>query len=425
MKNTIGSLLLTCCLASFPASIPELISAEPWARFHGLRGQGVSDDTILPVSWSEADYAWTRGLGARDVGSPVVYGGKVFYLLSFPEDNRIGVQSLDVETGELRWTRKFEQTSHHLHKRNTFASSTPFVDEAFVFVAWSEPEHTFLKCFDHEGVEIWSRDFGRWQSQHGFGTSPVVYGDSVFLFNSQQAEQLKPGEVAGESRMIAVDRKTGVTKWQAELDTTRSCYGVPALYQGPGASQLIDANTGNGMFGLDPKTGRLLWSLKVFEMRCCSTPVIVGDLAVASSGSGGGGNHLVAVRIPKDSSEQPQQVYRLDRGAPYVPTPVLKGNRLFMVDDKGVATCLTADSGKVIWAKRVGGNFSASPVVVGKRLLLIDLDGQATMLRAGDEYEKLAKFSLGGPVGATPAVVDGNVILRVGERLVCLRCKHN
>ncbi len=420
MKTTISRLLLMCfflgCLAAFPA----LRAAESWARFHGVDGQGLSDDTILPVSWTEADYAWTRELGSRDVGSPVVYGTNVFYLLSFPAENRVGVQSIDLESGKLRWTRKFEQTEHHLHKRNTFASSTPVVDEAFVFVAWSEPEHTYLKCFDHAGVEIWSRDFGRWESQHGFGTSPVVYGESVFLFNSQQADQLKPGQIAGSSRMIAVDRKTGKTQWQSDLDTTRSCYGVPALYQGGEASQLIDANTGNGMFGMDPKTGRMLWNIKVFEMRCCSTPVVVGDLAIASSGSGGGGNHLVAVRIPKTPGDQPEQVYRLDRGAPYVPTPAVKENRLFMVDDKGIATCLKADSGEVVWAKRVGGNFSASPVVIGERLLLIDLDGQATVLHAGDQYKQLAKFTLGGPVGATPAVVDGRVLLRVGERLVCL-----
>jgi len=423
MKLTFGPVFHILCFASLLALSPVLMGAEPWTRFHGSRGQGVSVDTVLPVSWSEADYAWTRDLGSRDVGSPVVYGGKVFYLLSFPGENKIGVQSVDLKTGELRWTRKFAQKSHHLHKRNTFASSTPFVDEEFVFVAWSEPEHTYLKCFDHAGVEIWSRDFGRWQSQHGFGTSPVVYGDSVVLFNSQQADQLKPGEAPGASRMIAVERKTGETQWQTELDTTRSCYGVPAFYSAQGKSQLIDANTGNGMFGLDAKTGSLLWSLKVFEMRCCSTPVIVGDLAIASSGSGGGGNHLVAVRIPKNSSEQPQQVYRLDRGAPYVPTPVVRGNRLFMVDDKGIATCLRADSGEVIWAKRVGGNFSSSPVVVGDRLLLIDLAGNATVLHAGDQYRQLAAFSLGGPVGATPAVADGSVVLRVGERLVCLRGK--
>ncbi len=400
-----------------------IIAADLWSRFHGPSGQGYVDGGLLPVTWSQSDYLWTRDLNAKDVGSPVVHGGNIFYLLSFPDEKQIGVQSIELASGKLRWTRKFEQSTHHLHKRNTFASSTPCVDDDYVFVAWSEPDHTFLKCFDHQGEEVWSRDFGSWQSQHGFGTSPAVYGDSVLLFNSQQAEQLKPGQAAGTSRMISVDRKTGATQWETGLATTRSCYGVPAKFEYEGKTQIVDANTGDGMFGLDAKTGRMLWNLEVFDMRCCSTPLVVGDLAIASSGSGGGGNHLVAVRIPKQDGEKPEQVYRLDRGAPYVPTPVLRGNRLFMVDDKGIASCVAATTGSVIWSKRVGGNFSSSPVVIGDRLLLINLDGEATVLQADDDYKQLAKFSLGAPVGATPAVVDGYILLRVGERLVCLKTK--
>ena len=92
-----------------------------------------------------------------------------------------------------------------------------------------------------------------------------------------------------------------------------------------------------------------------------------------------------------------------------------------MVDDKGIASCVAVKSGEVIWAKRVGGNFSASPVVFGDRLLLIDLQGQATVLNAGDDYQQLAKFSLGGPVGATPAIAGGYLLLRIGERLVCIK----
>jgi len=395
-------------------------AAEPWSRFHGVKGQGFVQDAVLPVSWSEKDYLWQRDLGSRDVGSPVVQDGNIYYLLSISGESKIAVQSVELATGKLRWTRKFDQRAHHLHNRNTYASSTPVADEEFVFVAWSAPEHTFLKCFDHDGKEIWSRDFGRWQSQHGFGTSPVIHGDVVLLFNSQQADQLKPREEAGVSRMIAVDRKTGRTRWETPLKTTRSCYGVPAIHQRDGRTQIIDANTGNGMFALNPRDGRMLWNLNVFEMRCCSTPLIVGDLAIASSGSGGGGNHLVAVRIPQRPGEKPEQVYRLDRGAPYVPTPAVKGNRLFIVDDKGIASCIDAMTGEAIWSKRVGGTFSASPLVVGDRLLLVSLDGEATVLSATDEYKELARFPLGGPVGASPAFVEGCLLLRVGDRLVCL-----
>lgn len=396
-------------------------SPADWPEFHGPQGEGYSSGT-LPGSWDESDYAWRRKLPAYDVGSPAIFGDRVYYLTSEPRQQLIRLESLELASGELRWSKEFPQPDHHLHSRNTFASSTPAVDEQNVFVAWSNPAHTFLKCFDHDGNEVWSRDFGRWQSQHGFGTSPKIFGGMVLLFNSQQGEQLDPGETAGYSRMIAVDRKTGDTIWQTPLKTTRTCYGVPAIYRSPsGSTQIIAANTGNGMFGLDAESGNMLWNLEVFSARCCSTPLIVGDLAIASSGSGGGGNHLVAVRIPDAPGEQPEQVYRIDRGAPYVPTPALHDGRMYIVDDKGFASCVDPRTGKIVWgSKRIGGTFGASPVVIGDTVLLINLDGEATLLKAADTYQQINQFDLGGPVGATPAYANGYLLLRVGDELRCL-----
>lgn len=398
------------------------VAAGPhgWARFHGVDGRGDAGDAKLPAEWTADDYTWRRDLGSRDVGSPIIFGDNVYYLTSRPNSAQIALESVDVRNGKLRWAREFEQTAHHLHKRNTFASSTPASDADYVFAAWAEPAHTYLKCFDHDGNEVWSRDFGPWQSQHGFGTSPRIHGDLVLLMNSQQAEQLKPGQSPGESRVIAVSRSTGETVWETELDATRSCYGVPAVFKSGGMTQIIDANTGNGMFGLDAETGKMLWNLKVFEMRCCSTPLILDDVAIGSSGSGGGGNHLVAVRIPTKPGQEPEQIYRIDRGAPYVPTPVLKDGRLFMIDDKGIASCVDAKTGEKIWMERIGGNFGASPLLVGDTLLLISLDGQATLVRASDRFEEIGKFDLGGPVGASPAFADGRLLLRIGNEIACL-----
>ena len=422
MMKLARSLGFAVCAALFPfAAAAE--SPESWTTFHGPNSQGFVTNGKLRTDWSEKDYSWRRKLGSRDVGSPVVSEGKVFYLASRPEKEMIAVEAVSLFTGDLLWSKSYPQPQHHLHSRNTFASSTPAADRDNVFVAWSNPSHTLLKCFDLDGNEIWSRDFGTWQSQHGFGTSPRIFGSMVLLFNSQQADQLEPGEVAGQSRMIAVDRKSGVTLWETPLATTRTCYGVPAIYQSDsGATQIIGANTGNGMFGLDAGSGKMLWNLEVFRMRCCSTPIIVGDIAIASSGSGGGGNHLVGVRIPKSADEKPAQVYMVEKGAaPYVPTPVLKDNRLYMIGDKGgIAACVNAQTGETLWTERIGGNFGASPIVVGDTLLIISLDGEATLLRAGDKFEKLGEVDLGGPVGATPAYASGRLLLRVDDELRCL-----
>ena len=425
-------------------------SPSGWSEFHGPGGRGYVAEGDLPSSWTDADYAWRRDLAAQDVGSPVIADGKVFYLASQPSDDRIAAEAIDLTSGDLLWSKAYAQPPHHLHARNTFASSTPAADDKHVFYAWSEPEHTYLKCFDHEGHEIWSRDFGSWQSQHGFGTSPRIFGDMVLLLNSQQATHLRPGQVPGESRMIAVDYHSGETKWEAPLKTTRSCYGVPAIYQaGDGSAQVIGANTGNGLFGLDAATGEMLWQTTVFRQRCCSTPLIVGDMAIGSSGSGGGGNHLVAVQIPTrrgsapssgiSSSEQvssadsvssavtassteggPRELYRIEKAAPYVPTPAVKGDLIFIVADSGIASCVDVKTGEVHWAKRIGGNFGASPIVIGDKLLVINLDGEATLLRASSSYQKLGEVDLGGPVGATPAYANGCLILRVDDELRCL-----
>lgn len=413
---------VACSLCLVGALAQSVMAESPssWSRFHGMDGHGFVADASIPNTWSDEDYSWRRKLGSRDVGSPVVIENNVYYLASRPSEEKIALESLDLRTGKLRWSKEYTQRSHHLHKRNTFASSTPAADRENVFVAWADSQHTFLKCFDHAGNEVWSRDFGSWTSQHGFGSSPRIFGSMVLLMNSQQAEQLKPGQVAGQSRMIAVDRKSGETVWETPLETTRSCYGVPAIFEHEGSTQIIDANTGNGMFGIDPRTGKMLWNLKVFEMRVCSTPLIAGDIAICSSGSGGGGNHMVAVRIPKTPGEQPRQLYRIDRGAPYVPTSVLKGDRLFVVDDKGIASCLDAKTGDRLWMQRIGGNFGASPIMVGDTILIISLDGKATLIKAADKFEKLGQVDLGGPVGATPAFSDGRLLLRVGDELRCL-----
>jgi len=155
------------CLISI-GLVNQSVSANDWNRFHGSMGTGDAGvDASIPTQWTNADYAWKRDIGSRDVGSPVVVDGKVYYLAYHAEKRELSLDSLDLTNGNLRWTRSFPQTEYHLHSRNTFASGTPSADDRHIFVAYAEPQHTYLKCFDHDGNEIWSRDFGPWQSQHG------------------------------------------------------------------------------------------------------------------------------------------------------------------------------------------------------------------------------------------------------------------
>ena len=393
----------------------NVVVGEDWRGFRGLDRAGVCEGE-LPNSWSGKDFKWRLDLQTRDVGSVAVIDNKVFLLSMAAGKPELRVLCVDVRSGREVWSRSFPHASNHLHKRNTFASSTPAVDSEYVYVVHSDREHTWVRCLTHQGEEVWSRDLGEAKSQHGFGTSPVVQGDKLILNFSQQGERMPSGVEPGQSRVIAMDRATGETVWETPMTSRRVCYGTPTIH----GDLVLCANTGDGVYALSLQTGELQWRLPVFSMRCVSSPVVFEDLVIGTSGSGGGGNHLVAVRIPTGSRDEPEEAYRIERNAPYVPTAVEKDGALFIVDDSGVASCVDAATGKKEWTQRIGGTFSASPILVGDKCLLVNLSGEATIIRASRRFEKLGSVDLGGPVGATPTFVDGRLLLRIDNELVCL-----
>jgi outer membrane protein assembly factor BamB len=292
-----------------------------------------------------------------------------------------------------------------------------------VYVAWSTPKQTTFKAFTHEGEEAWSVDLGTWQSQHGFGASPIIYRDLVILHNSQQANQLKEGELPGESFMMAFDRKTGEEKWRTPLVSTNVCYSVPFIYQPQdgGADQLICTSTGNGLFSLDPLTGKENWAVNdgLFKMRTVASPIEVGGLIFGSNGSGGySSNYIVAVKPGPDAAVAYKLANSSSFKAPYVPGLIASGDLVFCLYDRGFASSINAKTGEVLWVERTGGEFSGSPVMVDDRIYAVDEKGIVWVFAAGGEYKVLGKSDLGEESRATPAVANGRLYVRTNSRLI-------
>ena len=418
------NLILLVCLSLITVAKPvravEPATAADWPAFRGQTGHGSATGT-LPDSWGDSDYAWRFPLGATDVGSIAISGGNAYLLAYNPKTASLTLHAVVLDSGAAAWKKSFPIGQYHLHARNSYAASTPTISGDQIYIAYADDQHTWLRCLTLDGEETWARDFGPWQSDHGFGTSPAVIDSMVLLYDSQQADELPPGKTPSHERMIAVDAETGKDRWMTPLKATRTCYGVPTAYRtADGKTQIIDAGTGNGIFGLDAQTGEMLWQLPVFDKRIVSTPLVIGDVAIAACGSGGGGNSLVAVKIPESKDQSPELLYRLDRAAPYVPTSAIDGEYLMMVSDNGIASRTRIADGEVIWSQRLGGNFGSSPIVVGEKALLIALDGKATILKCGNSFQKLGEVSLGGSVGASPAYARGKLLLRVGDELRCL-----
>lgn len=412
----LASLVLTGLFAS-------AVCAQEWTRFRGPNGTGISRASGIPTKWSDHHQQWKAKVPGLGHSSPVIWGNKVFLLSADPEDATRYVLCYDATNGKQLWKQDYASTVHHLHLRSSFASCTPAVDSERVYVAWSTPNQTLLKAFDHAGEEAWTVDLGRWVSQHGFGTSPIVYEDMVILHNSQQADQLDDGEAPGESFMLAFDRATGQERWRTPLVSKNVCYSVPFIHQaGDGRPELVCTSTGNGVFSLDPRTGKENWSIDVFKMRTVGSPIFAGGHIFGSTGSGRySGNYIVAVK----PGPNPELAYELKNSggfkAPYVPSLIQKNDHVFLLYDRGFASCINAKTGEIRWFERTGADYSGSPIMIDDRIFSIDEDGVVWVMAANaSKYELLAKNELGEPSRATPAVSGNKMFLRTESHLICI-----
>ncbi len=405
-------LAVVCLLWMAVLGGARLAHAQEWTRFRGPNGTGVSDATTVPTSWTDADYNWKVTLPGIGHSSPVLWGERILLTSGLDNGARRVVVCLNAADGSTLWTREYPSQTHTKHLRNSFASPTPTVDSRMVYVAWSTPESYTLRALDHDGNDIWSVDLGPYVSQHSCGPSPIIYEDMVVLGNDQD----------GESSLWAVDCLTGSLRWQTPRKTERVAYSTPCVRAGAaGKPELIFLSGGHGVSAIDPATGKTNWELAVFDKRTVSSPVLAGGLIMGTCGSGAGGNYVAAVRPPDGGdSATPELVYKIDKSAPYVPTPVAKGDLVFLWSDQGVATCIRAASGEVVWRERVGGNFSGSPVIVSDHIYCISDDGEVVVLAAAPEYSLVSRQPLGEECRSVPAVAAGVMYLRTCSHLFSL-----
>jgi outer membrane protein assembly factor BamB len=130
--------------------------------------------------------------------------------------------------------------------------------------------------------------------------------------------------------------------------------------------------------------------------------------------------HTVAVRPDMADPSRAKEVFRVDRGAPLTPTPIVHRNLLFLWSDSGIVACVDATNGKPLWRERVGGAYYGSPVAVGDAVYCMSRSGEAVVLAASEQYRLLARNPIGEPSHSTPAIANGTMYLRTFSHLISL-----
>jgi len=401
------------------------VAAQEWARFRGPNGLGINETANLPATWNDDDYNWRVELPGPGNSSPVVFDDMVYVTSGNEEDGTQIISCLKTSDGSEVWRKNIKARTYEKHAFNQFATSTPTVDDKCLYVAFANPEEFVVASLDRiTGKKLWSRHFVPAITRHGFGCSPILFEDMLIITREQEEWDDDPAEK--ESVTEALNRRTGKTDWISGRKTASAAYSTPCLYRPKdGRPQLIYSSQADGIFSIDPTTGKRNWELAVLDKRVVGSPLVVGDLIFASCGAGGGGSKMVAVK-PGDSEKdiEPEVAFEIEGTLPYVPTPIAHDGLLFLWADKGIVSCLDAKTGRRHWRERVGGNFFGSPVYASGRLYCMSRDGVMTVVEAKKEFQPPVRIELGEPTSATPAISGGAMYLRTRSHLMSIGGKN-
>jgi outer membrane protein assembly factor BamB len=410
-----SSFLASAALLACFFSYDRFVSASDWPRFRGPNGTGISSDKDIPIQWTEANVLWKTPIPGLGHSSPIVWGNHVFLQSADVSGEERSLICLSAADGKVLWSRAVSSAKAHTHLRNTWASATPTTDGQQVYALFWDGQRIAIRAFDFQGNETWKHELGSFTSQHGPGASPIVYEGKVYYLYDQD----------GDSALIALDAKTGKAVWEAQRKAFRACYSTPFILNSPTHGNELIAVSTAGITGYNPQTGKenwhWTWHFDRMPLRTVASPVFSQGLIFANSGDGGGDRHAVAVRPGGNGDSTSNNLaWENKKILPYVPSMLTWEAYLLAVNDKGLALCYQAQTGKPVWTEHLASGFTASPVLVGSNVFAVSEDGDVFVFPAGPTFKRLAKNSIGEKVMATPAVANNRLFIRGQEHLFCI-----
>ena len=442
------TLLIVCLLAITIFRSPATNasgSGSNWPQWRGPDSQGISQEKNLPTEWSETkNVQWKTEIPGRGHSSPIIWGRKIFLTTSlegpivpgakavthlrhgqvYVHPDSVGgdhsytikVLCLDRETGKILWEKTaYEGTVYDdRHRKNTFASATPVTDGKYV---WTLFDAEGVYCYDFDGKLVWKTSLGKFAKMGmGNGMSPVLYENLLILQCDQ--EDGGPG-----SFIAALDKLTGKEVWRMAR-TQPKTYATPVLVRTPQRTELITSGAENTV-SYDPATGKELWRCEGIISQAIPSAVTGHGMVFVSGGSSGMPKLAIGIRLggSGDVRGTPNVVWKYNKGTAYVPSPILYGDYLYLMNDGGVVTCLEARTGEV---KYEGGRvpvpatFTSSPVAFDDKILVTSEDGDTFVIKAGPTYEVIRTNSLGEPVYASIAIGGGKLFIRGAKNLYCI-----
>ena len=386
-------------------------AAKYWARWRGPSGQGLVAGSNYPDTWSSTqNVLWKTPVPGAGNSSPIVWGDHIFVTTAYNRGRRLSVLAFRRSDGAKLWETfapegRRESTAHN---KNGHASATPATDGERIYVSFGARG---LFALDFDGKIVWERDLGPTSNYHGTAGSPLLYKDRLILYQDQSSGAF----------IAAYDTRSGRQVWRTPRQASVG-WGTPIAVRVGDHDEII-VNSQRRVHAYDPDRGTELWRCRGTTFEVIPTPVVGYGLVFCASGRAG---PTLAIRPGGTGDVSRTHVaWTSPRGSPFVPSPILVGGQLYMINDMAsIVTSLDAATGKRIFQGRLGvarrEGFSTSPVAVDGKVFFTNDNGETFVLRAGPEFELLHVNDIGERTLASPALVDGRWYIRTDRQLFAI-----
>ena len=401
-----------------------LVQADDnWPQFRGPDGNGHSAARDLPLNWSETEnVVWKTAIHGRGWSSPVIYNSQIWLTTATEDGRKLYALCIDRETGRIiRDLNLFDVAQpQYAHPFNSYASPTPVIEKGRVYVTFGSAG---TACIDTDNFRVlWERRDIECNHFRGAGSSPILFRDLLIMHFDGSDRQF----------VIALNKNTGKTVWLThrsidfqDLDANgkpaaegdlRKAFSTPHVAVLNGRLELISLGA-KAAYSYNPLTGQELWRVEERGQHSSSTrPVIGHGMIFYPTGFSTG--QLFAVRIGGNGLITDTHVaWKLKRGVSNKPSILLIDDLIYMISDAGIASCLEAKTGEIVWQKRIGGEYSASPVYAGGRIWFFSEDGKISAVKTGRAFELLAENRLDDGFLASPAISGRAFFLRTRTHL--------
>ena len=389
-----------------PSSAAPIDWAErDWPQWRGVTQTGVIGSAAIPNSWSEAEnVTWKQSVPGRGHSSPIVVHERVFLTTADELNQKQLLLCYSVQDGAKLWEQTVNSGGFpRKHPKNSFASATPASDGKLIFVAFVNHDRLQVASYDLDGNQVWDKQAGPFQSEHGYGQSPTIFENLVIV----------AGDSRGAGFLAGLDRASGEIVWRATRDAPagHANYSSPVVAQLAGKPQLIQLGFLKTI-SYDPATGKELWQVPGPSTVAANSVAYKDPYVVVS----GGYSEKEILCIDAASS---QVVWTSSKNVAYVPSPIIDGDRVLVAaDNGGTLAGFDLESGEETFRGRLGGNFSATPIKIDERFFVPNEDGTVYVFQTQPKFKVLAENTLDDSGGMSSLVVSGDsLFIRTGSAL--------